>query len=96
MGECVSVYGPAVGVNVVTNFPCGQLTDHQLFSAETVRTVVRTLCLPYITHLVCDCMQGKLFSHMLAVMYEAVEMCLCFGRYWSVALCRYNFSSCFK
>jgi hypothetical protein len=48
MGERVSVYGPAVGLNVVTNFPFGQQTDHQLFSAQTVRAVVRALCLPCI------------------------------------------------
>ena len=29
-------------------------------------------------------------------MYEAVKRCLCFDRYWSVALCRYNFWNCLK
>lgn len=67
MGDRVSVYGPAVDLNVVTNFPYGEPTDHQLFSAETVRAVVRTLCPPSIMHLVCDCMKYSLFSQMLAV-----------------------------
>ena len=52
---------------MVTNFPYGQLTDYQLFSAKTLRAVVSTLCLSYIMPVVSDCIKCKLFSLMLAV-----------------------------
>ena len=84
-----------MGVNVVTNIPMWS-ADHQLFSAETVHTGVRTLCLPYVIHLVCYCMQGKLFTQMLAVcMKQSRGACASVG----IGASHFTdtiFSGCFK